>query len=204
MKTLIKICGITRAEDAQLCEELGVDYIGLNFVPSSKRCISISQAEEVIAGLKRVRMVGVFADADPSQIREIVSALGLSGVQLHGSETPDHVRDLECHVIKAFRTVPSLNILETFMHAGARILLDGAANGESADLNQIAALPENIRSEIFLAGGLTAQNVSDAISRIHPFAVDCASGVETSPGVKDHRMLRTFISAGRRPALKNP
>ena len=194
MTPLIKICGITRPEDLELCEALGVDFVGLNFAAISPRCISLGQARHLLAFSHHCKPVGIFAEESMEYIQEIVSALALPFVQLHGSHISDPV-GFPATVIRAFRRVPYRQTIRSFQEKGDYVMLDGKANGVLADWNAIVELPADVRHQIFLAGGLDATNVGKAIEMIEPFAVDVASGVEREPGVKDHEKVRAFVAA---------
>lgn len=193
----IKICGITRAEDLSLCEELGVDFIGLNFVPSSPRYRTKEQALRLRSLVRRVKTVGVFLDAPIDDVLATARDIDLDLVQTHGSESLAYVRALGIPTIKAFRTLPDMGTLLSFIEAGCQILLDGRSSGQKANWESIARLPAEIRCHLFLAGGLTAENVSEAIRRIQPLALDASSGIEITPGIKDPKLLRAFITSIR-------
>lgn len=198
---LIKICGLTRAEDIRLCEEYLVDYLGFIFVPSSPRSLTIERAQELRRVVTRTMVVGVFVDEDPVKIMDYVRAVSLNYVQLHGHEPIEVLGKITVPVIKAFRSVPPVAELELWINAGAKILLDGPKNGRSADWESIAALPVPIRRQLFLAGGLSIGNVAEAVERIAPLAIDVCSGVESMPGVKDADRLRQCIEHVRSPFL---
>ena len=177
----------------ELCTELKVDYVGLNFVQSSPRCISIERAIELVSVSSDVKIVGVFQNQSIDEIQDTVNQVGLDVVQLHGEESLADAQRFDIPVIKAFRSVPSENVIRQFLDAGIRVMLDGKMNGEVADWSLIITLPQDVRQNLFLAGGLTSENVVDAIASVQPFAVDAASGVESAPGTKDEEKLRMFI-----------
>ena len=201
----IKICGVTNVEDARGCAELGADMIGLNFYPKSARYIRPQQAREIIeAMLRGVRAVGVFVDPTASGVRRIAKSVGLEYVQLHGDVPPETCRELasEFRVIRAFstdgqfkpedvRSFPECDVIVDAHHAELR-----GGTGLTCDwLAARATLP--FARFLILSGGLNAQNVGDAIATVGPHAVDVCTGVETAPGVKDHRAIEEFISAAR-------
>jgi len=181
MTTLVKICGITRAQDARLAEKLGAWAIGLNFYEKSPRAVTPAEAWNIRRKMARTtEAVGVFVDWKPEVILYLVHALQLTSVQLHGDETPKQLNYLEndLPVSKAFRVGPgfSMSNFRRFRRA-SYFLLDAAA-----------------KHKIILAGGLTPENVGEAILTVRPYAVDVASGVESCPGVKDPAKLRDFFA----------
>lgn len=194
-RTRIKICGVTNVDDAQLCAAAGVDFIGLNFSPESARCISVENAREIISTV-RARFIGVFVN----QPIEFVNSLPLAGVQLHGEEPPDFVRDVQApFVIKALRAGPGFAFTKYDCDA---ILLDAwsdngrGGTGETFDWS-IASRVKSQARRLILAGGLTTANVRSAIESVRPFAVDVCSGVEDAPGRKNPEKLREFVTAVR-------
>lgn len=198
------MCGTTRLEDALAAARLGVDALGFIFSPKSPRCVSLSGAQAIIARLPPlVDRVGVFVDAS---IEDIIacSACGLSLVQLHGKESPEFCREVKkalpcCGIIKAFRVGGESVATDFAPYADcvAAFLLDtyvkGAPGGTGVtfDWSLIAGL--QLARPLFLAGGLTPENVGKAILEVQPYAVDVNSGVETHPGVKDHRLLEQVM-----------
>lgn len=191
----IKICGITREQDLAYCDELGIEFVGLNFVPHSPRRITIDRAIALTQGLRRSRAVGIFIGGTTDNFGEILDRVPLDAVQIY-HPTPRELRVMKqkkIRVIRAFRSIPKPSALRSLVAAGHQILIDGPMNGAKPDLSAIADLPLPIRQHLFLAGGLNAENVSGAIKQIHPFAVDVASGVESSPGIKDHGKMRAFV-----------
>ncbi len=216
--TRIKICGVTRVEDARLCEELGVDFVGLNMVRSSPRCISLDRAKLLRSFLRQAMPVLIVEDEEPSRSFEIARSLGCSRVQMYSTAAPTFDCGSAANnapvgekyfsptgalfaacpgAIAAFRSLPPLAVLTSFLTRGMAVLLDGMRNGVMADVDAIAEFPADIRSSLFIAGGLTANNVRAIIDRLQPFAVDVASGVEREPGVKDPAKLRAFVDAVR-------
>jgi len=196
----IKVCGITKVEDAQLCGELGVDMIGLNVSPESKRFISGDAAREIVENVRpeypALKFIGVFVNQSIDLARE----LALDGVQLHGDESPELVRDSEApFVIKALRVGEGFSAERAEGYECDAILLDGySANarggtGQSFDWSIARAVEGNVK-RLILAGGLTSDNVADAITAVAPFAVDVCSGVEDAPGQKNPEKLRRFIA----------
>jgi phosphoribosylanthranilate isomerase len=208
----IKICGITTAEDAQRAATAGAAAIGLNFYPGSPRFLSVAQAREVVANLaNRVTKVGVFVNADSKVVLDTARIIGLDIIQIHGDEPPLMLQQLlDYRVIKAFRCrddglEPVADFLERCRCAGRppdAVLLDAYAPGQyggtgrCVDWRAIRGASETIGGvPIVLAGGLTPANVARAIVEARPTAVDTASGVEVSPGVKDAEKMRRFVAA---------
>jgi len=198
----VKICGLTTPEDACLAAELGAHAIGLNFYPESPRSISPFAARNILRELPPlVSSVGIFVNWTPEPVIALSQALRLSAAQLHGDETPQTVAEVskKIPVIKALRIEKGSAPIGLPHHrAAAAFLLDAASPGKfggtgvTTDWAQARALAESHR--IILAGGLTPENVAEAILAVRPFAVDVASGVEALPGKKDPDKLRAFFS----------
>ena len=198
----VKICGLTTPEDACLAAELGAHAIGLNFYPESPRSISPFAARNILRELPPlVSSVGIFVNWAPEPVIALSQALRLSAAQLHGDETPQTVAEVskKIPVIKALRIEKGSAPIGLPHHrAAAAFLLDAASPGQfggtgvTTDWAQARALAESHR--IILAGGLTPENVAEAILAVRPFAVDVASGVEALPGKKDPDKLRAFFS----------
>ena len=193
MQPRVKFCGMAREEDVRRADELGVDFIGLVFVPSSPRYVAPQDAKRLRTSVRRAGVVGVFDAADAELLNRAAAELALDFVQLHGHADLELCRRVAAPVIQAFRGVPSPADAEQFLDCCAYILLDKPAGAEAADLDAAAALPRRLLARTFLAGGLTPENVRQAIDRVRPFAVDLARGVETSPGVKDPEKMRLFL-----------
>ena len=199
--TAIKICGLTREEDVEICDDLGVEYLGLNFIPASPRCITLKQAEKLRTLMRQSKPVGIFFGEQGEEIDAIADILHLTYLQIY--DTP-HV---EPHYVKnrmpirAFRTIPDRSTLLYARSRGDLILLDGPQSGEMPDYTAIKKLPGEIQPSLFLAGGLKPENVQDAIRSIRPYAVDVASGVESEPGKKSYRKIQAFVSAVRSSLL---
>jgi phosphoribosylanthranilate isomerase len=199
--TRIKICGITRPEDALRAAELGADAIGLIFFAGSARHVTAARALEVIARLPPfVTTVGLFVDAPRAEVDAVLSAVPLDLLQFHGDETPAYCESFDRPYIKAIAAAPGVDLLQSAgFHARARALLvdayvPGVAGGTGVQADW-AAIPRNLPIPVVLAGGLHAGNGSEAIRTVQPWAVDVASGVESSPGVKDPEKVRDFIAA---------
>ena len=198
----IKICGITNLDDALLAAELGADALGFIFYPQSPRKVAPETAREIIAQLPPfVASVGVFVDEEAAVVRDLAARVGLDWVQLHGQESPDYCRGLGRRVIKGFRIrdAESLRPLADYRGAVQALLLDtykkGQAGGTGTAFDRRLAREAKKYGRIILAGGLTPENVAQAIAIALPASVDTASGTEAAPGKKDPAKLRAFFKA---------
>ena len=209
--TALKICGITRSEDLRACVDLGVDAIGLNFWPKSKRAVSLEEGKALVASLDRgrTRVVGVFVDESPERIDEIASAVGLDAIQLHGDMQPAAYRGLwfgpERRVeswVKVVRGTPSLERLVEASGDEAWTLLDAAVEGfggagRRTDWAWAADAVRRLAPQpVWLAGGVNAGNAAAAIAQVRPFGLDVASGAEISGaprGEKDHEAIAALV-----------
>ena len=203
----VKICGLTRPEDADAAVRLGAWALGVIFAPESPRYVDVAAAARVLAGAPaEVERVGVFVNAEPEEIAAAVETCGLTAVQLHGEESPGECLEVQkrtgCAVIKAL-AVAGADVSERVVQFDTDyILLDTyhperrGGTGEVFDWELAAALPESLRSGVLiLSGGLNAANIADALRAVRPFAVDVSSGVESSPGVKDQEKLKELFGA---------
>jgi len=200
--TKIKICGITNMEDALLAVDLGADALGFIFYKESKRYIRPEKAYEIISKLPPfTTTVGVFVNQELDEINDIKEKTGFDAIQLHGDESPGFCRGLEGRVIKAVRVSESIDPKEVETYPVQAILFDTystkgyGGTGESFRWSIIRDL--NISKRIILSGGLTPENVSQAIRIADPYAVDVSSGVEEYPGRKSPERLKKFIEAVR-------
>jgi phosphoribosylanthranilate isomerase len=202
MSTLVKICGITRAQDARLAEKLGACALGFNFYEKSLRAIAPADAWDIRRKLApTTQAVGVFVNWKPEVIIYLAHAFQLTSVQLHGDETPKQLAYLEDElpIIKAFRVGPGflMSTFKKFRRASA-FLLDTAQRGHFGGTGKTfdwsIAQKAAASHKIILAGGLTPENVGEAILTVRPYAVDVASGVESRPGIKDPAKLRDFFA----------
>jgi phosphoribosylanthranilate isomerase len=195
----VKICGITRAEDAEAAVLEGAGALGFVFWPNSPRLVTVTRVREIIANLPRaVTTVGVFVNQSAGDINGMARDAGLSAVQLHGDETPAFVAEMTLPVIKsvpvgedAVDDWPS----DVMLLADARDPVRRGGTGTTTDWTAAAALAAKRR--LLLAGGLRAENVATAIARVQPYGIDVSSGVERSPGVKDHDRLAALFVAIR-------
>lgn len=206
----VKICGITSAADAQAAIDAGANLVGFNFYTKSPRCVDEAEACKIRAKLpKRVKAVGIFVNRLPADVITLQSRVDLDAVQLHGDETPETVAQIApvVPVIKAFRVEPEfpLATLDPYWQAFA-FLFDAAhtdqygGTGRTTDWD--VAKSAALKHRIILAGGLKVENVAAAVRIVRPYGIDVASGVESSPGKKDHGLLREFIQEVRRAERK--
>jgi phosphoribosylanthranilate isomerase len=194
---LVKICGITRAEDAAAAVECGAGAVGFVFWPSSPRFIDPYRARAIAATIPPfVTTVGVFVNQPADYVNRVASLVRLGAVQLHGDETVEYAAGLSAPVIKAVTTAdPQLAVWP----AATTLLIDAhdvekrGGTGCTVDWNAAAALAA--RRKTLLAGGLTPDNVAEAVARVRPFGIDVSSGVERSPGVKNHQRLLALFEA---------
>ncbi len=200
--TRVKICGITNLEDALFAAEAGADALGFVFYAQSPRCITPDRTREIILHLPPfLTKVGVFVNDELDRVGEIMAHCHLDYAQLHGDETPEQVAALAPRAIKAVRVRSAADVERLSAYQAAAYLLDAyhptkpGGTGETWDWElAVAAKPYG---PIILAGGLTPENVGDAIERVHPYAVDVSSGVEAAPGIKDHQKVQCFITAAK-------
>ena len=197
--TKVKICGFTEAENARQAAIAGVDAIGLVFYDKSPRNIDIFRAQEIIEGLPPfVNRVGLFVNANPSFVDEVLCEVPLDTLQFHGDESLLDCSQYQMPFIKSLRVKPETNVLQVadeFSSASA-ILLDSfnpSAYGGTGEAFDWSLACVDISLPIILAGGLNETNVSAAISQVKPYAVDASSGVESAPGVKDIDKIVAFI-----------
>lgn len=204
--TKIKICGITNLTDALLSIKYGADELGFNFYKKSPRYVIPQKATEIIKELpKSIKKVGVFVNDSIENICTIAKDVGLDLIQLHGDEGStfcDEVREKSgLLVIKAFRIHPKMDIAEALDQNSTYILLDGysptemGGTGETADWDIANEIVLQLPDAVYLAGGLSPDNVSEAIRKVQPYAVDVCSRIESEPGKKDPEKLRRFIAA---------
>ena len=203
MRTRIKICGITSVEDALAATRLGADAIGLVFYPPSPRYVEVEQAAEIAAALPPfVTTVALFVNADEQTIADVVSRVRIDLIQFHGNECKDYCGLHQRPYIKAVRMSDDVDLdkqLNDFSQARG-LLLDtykaGVPGGTGEQFNW-DRVPAHLADKIILAGGLTPENVKDAVVQVHPYAVDVSGGVESAPGKKDTEKMARFIEAVR-------
>ncbi len=203
MPVKIKICGFTNVEDALFAAEVGADALGFVFWERSPRCVSIQRASEIVRRLPGwVLKTGVFVNPSEELVLRSIGECGLNLLQFHGEESPEFCLRFGVMTMKAFRVrdVASLDALQNY--STDAWLLDtyvaGKPGGSGEVFNWALAREAQLKGRpVFLAGGLTAVNVAEAVRQASPYGVDVASGVEASPGVKDHEKVRAFIKAVR-------
>ena len=203
MSVIVKICGITNLPDALEAVEAGADVIGFVFCESSRRCVGVEQASAIIQQLpQHVVKAGVFVDAPTDNVTEAARKCGLNLLQFHGSETPEYCLGFGLMSMKAFRVKGPESLEELRNYPTDAWLLDTYTPGKQGGTGErfdwaIAAAARQMGRPIFLAGGLTPENVAEAIRQAQPYGVDVSSGVEASPGKKDQARLRAFIRAAK-------
>jgi len=205
----VKICGVKSPRDAAFAFEAGADAVGLNFVPSSPRSLSLVAAKALVEDTRRAsstvgEWVGVFADATLDEMRQAYEELGLSFIQLHGHEPPDVLRalaELRIAAYQALRIGSMEDVERAAAYSGDRVLVDAkvlgqlGGTGQKVDVELVRSLVQERR--VVLAGGLDPDTITGAVNSLRPFGVDTASGVELSPGVKDPQKTRDFIARAR-------
>ena len=204
-RTRVKICGITRVEDALSAVHAGADAIGLVFYAPSPRCVSIAQAQAIIAAMPPfISVVGLFVNATIAEIQSTLSQVRLDIIQFHGDETPQDCEhacaQINLPYYKAIRVKPDTNLLQyaiDFKDAKA-LLLDTyseKAYGGTGHVFDWNLIPKNLTKPVILAGGLVPENVAAAIKQVQPYAVDVSGGVELSKGIKDAAKIAAFMQA---------
>ena len=197
--TKVKICGFTNAENARDAAIAGVDAIGLVFYNKSPRNVAMQRAREIVSALPPfVNRVGLFVNANPSFIDEVLCEVPLDTLQFHGDEVVGDCTQYQMPFIKSLRVTSKTNVVQladNFSEASALLLDSHNPNsyGGTGEVFDWMLARVNIDLPIILAGGLNSENVSDAISQVNPYAVDASSGVESAPGVKDIDKILAFI-----------
>ena len=206
----IKICGITNVEDAKVAVAAGADALGFVLYRNSPRFVEPAMVKRIVAGLPPfVLPVGVFVNEEPGLVRSLLDGCGLALAQLHGDETASYCQDLGRPVLKALRLKDRgtfLALAEFQGRANVRgVLIDAFSNqaygGTGQTVDWTLAQEAARSTSVVLAGGLTPVNVAEAISHVRPYGVDVSSGVELSPGKKDHDKVKAFIEAARLVAV---
>ena len=203
MSTIVKICGMTNPEDAVAAAEAGADAVGLMFYEKSSRNISLATASEIVRALPPyIIKVGVFVNPEEDVVSRVIGELGLNIAQFHGDETPEFCQLFPVMTIKAFRVRDAASLEALPNYPTDAWLLDAYVadqlGGTGAKFNwELAVAAQKLGRPIFLAGGLTPENVGDAVRQVHPYAVDVSSGVESAPGKKDHAKMRAFVKAAK-------
>ena len=198
-RTRVKICGITRAEDAVNAVNAGADAIGLVFYAQSPRAVTVAQAQAIVAAIPPfVSVVGLFVNAPKTQIESILSQVHLDILQYHGDESPSECIQINLPYYKAIRVKADTNLVQYAQDypTAKALLLDTYSNaafggtGQTFDWNLI---PTHLPKPVILAGGLSVDNVGQAIQQVQPYAVDVSGGVEASKGIKDAAKIAAFM-----------
>ncbi len=200
--TEVKICGLTTVDDALRCIEAGADSIGLNFWPASPRCVDAHTARAIVDAVgDYAQMVGVFVDFSVAEVRAILGETGIGWAQLHGTEPPALLDALLPNAYKAIAVKDGSAIELARSYAGEHLLLDasvpGMPGGTGKTFDWAIAIEVAKERKLTLAGGLTPDNVAEAVATVKPFRVDVASGVESEPGRKDPDLVKRFIDAAK-------
>lgn len=199
MRVRVKICGITRVEDALNAVAQGADAIGLVFYKPSPRNVEIEQAIEIANKIPAfVTVVALFVNAEPDFVRKVISQVKLDLLQFHGDETPQECASYGMPFIKAIRVKSDTNLVQCAkdFSASKALLLDTFTDGVAGGTGHVFdwnLIPAALDKPVILAGGLTAQNVAQAINQVKPYAVDVSGGVEVSKGIKDAEKIAAFM-----------
>lgn len=199
MRTRVKICGITRVEDAMAAVEAGADALGFVFYPPSPRDVSVAQAGRIVTQLPPfVTTVALFVNAERQDIAQVLQNARIDLIQFHGDESPAYCAGHGRPWVKALRMKDGVDLqrLEQEYHGASGLLLDAykagvpGGTGDSFDWERI---PREMASRLILAGGLNPQNVAAAIHKVRPYAVDVSGGVEAAKGIKDQEKIKQFM-----------
>jgi len=199
LRVRVKICGITRMEDALAAVAQGADAIGLVFYAPSPRAVSIEQAAAIATQMPAfVSVVGLFVNAEEGFVKEVTSQVQLDLLQFHGDETPEQCAQYGLPFIKAVRVKSDTNLVQCAKDysASRALLLDTYTEGVAGGTGHVfdwGLIPPNLNKPVILAGGLTAENVALAIAQVKPYAVDVSGGVEASKGIKDAAKIAAFM-----------
>jgi len=199
MRTRVKICGLTRPEDARAAAMLGVDAIGLVFYPPSPRHVTIAQAQAIVSALPPfVTVVGLFVDEEPTRVREVLGQVRIDLLQFHGDESPACCESFGRAYVKAVRMKPGTDLL--WLASGYRsasgLLLDAddrLAKGGTGTSFDWALVPSECPLPVILAGGLSPDNAGAALRQVKPYGLDVSSGVEAAKGIKDVDKMAAFL-----------
>ena len=203
MATAVKICGITRPEDALAAARAGAHAIGLVFYAKSPRHVTPARAAEIIRVLPPfVTTVGLFVNATAEEVKAVLAEAPVALLQFHGDETPDFCRQFKRPYVKAVRVKAGVDLLQYAQdyHDAKALLLDAyveGLHGGSGAVFDWSLIPRGLPLPVILSGGLTPENVMEAVRRVRPGAVDVSSGVESAKGVKDAQKIAAFIKGAR-------
>jgi phosphoribosylanthranilate isomerase len=196
----VKICGITRPEDAMAAISWGASALGFVFWPKSPRRVDVDVAKRIASiMLPSITGVGVFVDQPADEVNEIAEQVGLGAVQLHGNESFEYVQAMKRPVIKALAVGGEVPPALSKWPGTVRLLLDVhdpiRRGGTGKIIDWVAASGIAAQRDVILAGGLTPDNVGDAVNQVRPWGIDVSSGVESAPGIKDHRRIKALFEA---------
>jgi len=199
MSVLVKICGLTNLDDTLDAVELGADFLGFNFYPDSPRFIEPNDALDIIQEVpQQVKKVGIFVNQDPQTVIDTAVELQLDFLQFHGDESADYCNAFGRPWIKAFRLRDESDLGKIAAYDSPWLLVDAyvekAFGGTGVVSNWDLAKKAKKNGLLFLSGGLKPENVEQAISAVHPYAIDVASGVEQAPGIKDRSKIAELIA----------
>ena len=203
MRTRIKICGITSVDDALRCAEAGADAVGLVFYPPSPRNVTLERAAEIARALPPfVPAVALFVDPTPSEVEAVLERCPVGALQFHGDEPPELCERFGRPYLKALRVRRQVDLLESLLpyEAASGWLLDAfheGAYGGTGTVFDWDLVPSGLPRPVVLSGGLTPENVAEAVRRVRPWAVDVSSGVEAAKGIKDPARVAAFIAGVR-------
>lgn len=199
LRVRVKICGITSVQDALTAVKHGADAIGLVFYAPSSRNVSIAQAQEIARQIPAfVSVVGLFVNAEASFVNKVISQVKINLLQFHGDETPEACSQFSLPFIKAIRVKPDTNLIQCAIDfsAAKALLLDTYTEGLMGGTGHVFdwdLIPKQMAKPVILAGGLTADNVAQAIQKVQPYAVDVSGGVEMSKGIKEADKIAAFM-----------
>jgi len=199
LRVRVKICGITSVQDALIAVKHGADAIGLVFYAPSSRNVSIAQAQEIARQIPAfVSVVGLFVNAEASFVNKVISQVKINLLQFHGDETPEACSQFSLPFIKAIRVKPDTNLIQCAIDfsAAKALLLDTYTEGLMGGTGRVFdwdLIPKQMAKPVILAGGLTADNVAQAIQKVQPYAVDVSGGVEMLKGIKDTDKIAAFM-----------
>ena len=203
--TFIKICGITNVHDALAAVAAGADALGFNFYKPSPRYVTPQTAREIVAKLPvSVLTVGVFVNEESQSVRNIANEANVAALQLHGDESPEYCRELgtDCYVIKTFAVANDFDVQRIQRYRVEAIMLDTkhdslrGGTGRVFDWS-VAKEVNDFVPKLFLAGGLSPENIEEAVATVRPYAIDACSALEDEPGRKNHERMRAFVEIAR-------
>lgn len=203
MRTRIKICGVTSVADALRCADAGADAVGLVFYPPSPRCVTVERAAEIVGALPPfVTAVGLFVNPQPADVDAVLASCPVGLLQFHGDESPEFCARFGHPYLKALRVRLGVDLLECLRpyEAASGWLLDAFREGEYGGTGTAFdwdLVPPGLARPVVLSGGLSPENVSEAVRRVRPWAVDVSSGVESAKGIKDPARVAAFIAGVR-------